>query len=314
MVAGVVLILWGFIQFHDASHFVFGSLATNHFLAASWSALSYWPPWIWHKHHVELHHTCTGEYSRDPDLRHGTPFMRKTQEAPAERYYNVSAPWQLFSMFVFPGMYFGQVFQYFLVRFGLKQNLWKMKGLVPTKASSATLLENAIGFWFPVWIILVAYRRHSVALAVAAALSYVVSANVAYAANILPDHDTDASHANVEILRQYLSHTDKAKRDIGQSWYANQVAASANWAGRRWGFVCGGINYQIEHHLFPRIHHSFYPEIAPIVQKTCSEHGVPYVHYPSFTAAAKAVYNQVLIANQDVFCSGVSDHTTKKIR
>ena len=43
----------------------------------------------------------------------------------------------------------------------------------------------------------------------------------------------------------------------------------------------GGLNYQIEHHLFPRIHHSHYPKIAPIVRKFCQDRNVPYVHFPT---------------------------------
>ncbi|CAN0533948.1 unnamed protein product, partial [Laminaria digitata] len=38
----------------------------------------------------------------------------------------------------------------------------------------------------------------------------------------------------------------------------------------------GGINYQIEHHLFPSVSHMLYGEIAPIVRDACREFQVPY--------------------------------------
>ena len=58
-----------------------------------------------------------------------------------------------------------------------------------------------------------------------------------------------------------------------------QVRATANWAGPVWCFFFGGINYQIEHHLFPTISHVHYPAIAPIVRETATEFGLRYVAF-----------------------------------
>lgn len=40
--------------------------------------------------------------------------------------------------------------------------------------------------------------------------------------------------------------------------------------------LMGGINFQIEHHLFPSMSHMLYAEIAPIVQAACAEFDIPY--------------------------------------
>lgn len=60
----------------------------------------------------------------------------------------------------------------------------------------------------------------------------------------------------------------------------------------------GGINYQIEHHLFPSVCGVHLSEIAPIVKKTCKEFDIPYVHhntlndaYGDFIECAKRVYH-----------------------
>lgn len=291
LAAGGMLLAWGFVQFHDASHFAFaGGAAFNRWLTASWCAVAYWPPWLWHKHHVELHHTCTGDYERDPDLRHGAPFMRKTDDAPSQRYLGLSALAQLFTMVVAPGMYFGQTMHYTIVRLGFKTSLWKMSSLVPHNHGRVSPLECALYTWFPLWIAAIA-RNAGWPLAFAAAASYIAGANATYSGNILPDHDTIASHANLRALR---------KTEFAGSWAASQVAASANWGGRLWCFAFGGINYQIEHHLFPMVHHQFYPELAPVVSATCRKFGVPYVHYPSFASALLAVYRQIQTANADI--------------
>jgi linoleoyl-CoA desaturase len=47
----------------------------------------------------------------------------------------------------------------------------------------------------------------------------------------------------------------------------------------------GGLNYQIEHHLFPKVCHVHYPQIAGIVRDVCAEFGVRHRSHPSFASA-----------------------------
>jgi linoleoyl-CoA desaturase len=47
----------------------------------------------------------------------------------------------------------------------------------------------------------------------------------------------------------------------------------------------GGLNFQIEHHLFPTLSHVNYPAIAGVVEQTCREYGVPYNVNRSFGGA-----------------------------
>jgi linoleoyl-CoA desaturase len=50
-------------------------------------------------------------------------------------------------------------------------------------------------------------------------------------------------------------------------------------------FFVGGLNFQIEHHLFQRICHIHYPAIAPIVRQTALEFGIPYLCNTTFSSA-----------------------------
>ena len=50
----------------------------------------------------------------------------------------------------------------------------------------------------------------------------------------------------------------------------------------------GGLNFQIEHHLFPRVPHTHYPQIARIVRSNCATHGVRYSSQPSLRAALRS--------------------------
>jgi fatty acid desaturase len=65
----------------------------------------------------------------------------------------------------------------------------------------------------------------------------------------------------------------------GDDWFAAQAAASCNYGGTVAGFLTGGLNFQIEHHLFPRICSWHYARIAPRVREVATQHGVPYQHF-----------------------------------
>ncbi|HMC99735.1 MAG TPA: fatty acid desaturase, partial [Ferruginibacter sp.] len=47
----------------------------------------------------------------------------------------------------------------------------------------------------------------------------------------------------------------------------------------------GGLNFQIEHHLFPKISHIHYPAISKIIKQTCMEYGIPYIEFPKMRHA-----------------------------
>ncbi len=76
----------------------------------------------------------------------------------------------------------------------------------------------------------------------------------------------------------------------GRSWTAHQLHTTANFApdSALVGFFCGGLNHQVEHHLFARICHVHYPAIAPLVREVALAHGLPYHQNPTFFAALQS--------------------------
>jgi len=77
-----------------------------------------------------------------------------------------------------------------------------------------------------------------------------------------------------------------------KSWAVHQVETTVNFA-RGNPVLCwwlGGLNYQIEHHLFPQICHIHYPALSKIVEQTCKEHGVRYTAFRTFTGALISHY------------------------
>jgi linoleoyl-CoA desaturase len=77
---------------------------------------------------------------------------------------------------------------------------------------------------------------------------------------------------------------------LESAWAAHQVQTTVDFA-RGNGFLTwylGGLNFQIEHHLFPRICHVHYPAIAAIVEPACAEFGVRYVANDTFRGAVRS--------------------------
>jgi len=74
---------------------------------------------------------------------------------------------------------------------------------------------------------------------------------------------------------------------VENDWAIHQMNTTVNFS-RDNAFLCwylGGLNYQVEHHLFPKICHVHYPEISRIVEQTAHEFGVPYLENKSFGTA-----------------------------
>ncbi len=74
---------------------------------------------------------------------------------------------------------------------------------------------------------------------------------------------------------------------INQSWVAHQLYTTSNYGmdSKILTWLLGGLNFQVEHHLFPDICHVHYPKIAKIVQQTTKEYGLPYHYQKSFGTA-----------------------------
>lgn len=77
---------------------------------------------------------------------------------------------------------------------------------------------------------------------------------------------------------------------IATDWAVHEMHTTADFAphNRFITWFTGGLNFQIEHHLFPYISHIHYPAIAPIVERVAAEHGVPYNVKPSTRVAIRS--------------------------
>ncbi len=82
---------------------------------------------------------------------------------------------------------------------------------------------------------------------------------------------------------------------VENNWAIHQMKTTANFANKSFFFswFVGGLNFQVEHHLFPNICHVHYKKISKIVKETANEYGVPYHSEKTFFAALRNHFTMI---------------------
>ncbi len=91
------------------------------------------------------------------------------------------------------------------------------------------------------------------------------------------------------------------KEVIENEWAIHQVKTTADF-GTNSAFLTwslGGLNFQVEHHLFPRISHVHYPALNKIVKETCAEFGIPFLEHKTFLDALKSHIRQLKVMGSE---------------
>lgn len=73
----------------------------------------------------------------------------------------------------------------------------------------------------------------------------------------------------------------EATGKMEDEWAIHQLKTTANFAAKNKfiSWLVGGLNFQVEHHLFPKISHVHYARLHKIVKQACAEYNVPYIEY-----------------------------------
>ncbi len=259
LLSGISLTGLGYNVLHDASHYaVSKNPVVNQYLSQFHSALQCWNHILWAKHHCVRHHQYTGNVEYDPDMHHAMPFLRKsTQQSVKPLTFTLNLFWMklLFVFIVFPGALFGQGLVYHL-KWMRTNHLWKMT--LPINFTITKQLGQLITSALFLIMMVVFGGRY--------AILHMIGGNLAFFIGSAPDHDLFPTHLEVQ------------KFGAEMDWGETQVRAAANFCSKSRLFTkfMGGINYQIEHHLFPSMSNHYLQKISPIVQQTCKEFNIPY--------------------------------------
>jgi len=119
---------------------------------------------------------------------------------------------------------------------------------------------------------------------------------------------TQINHISDDIM---IHRESKVQRQ--ESWSVHQVLTAQDFAQDSyfWWIIGGGLNFQIEHHLFPGVNHEHLPKLVPIVKRLCEKHGIRYVCEPDYTAAL-VKYIDVIKQNTEKYGRGTFEKYEKE--
>lgn len=276
---------------HDALHGAYVARPALNRLLGLFMDLCGASSFYWKKEHTVDHHTYTNIAEHDADL--DVPFvLRLCPQAPLRsfhRFQNWYAP-LLYSL--------NLIHWYFLSD---PKRMYRVIKSRNTALPRPSKMEIAYFFFFKLvhitlfivipslvlpfsaWQIMVAYlcmlSTMGITLTIIFQLAHIVE-NVAF-----PEPNQEG-----KIEKSFLEHQLETTSNFGMN-------------SKLVTFLFGGLNFQIEHHLFPHICHIHLPKIAPIVQATAKEFGIPYYENSSFFAALRSHFRTLKkmgIAPQEV--------------
>lgn len=281
VVIGVGFAGIGFCVGHDALHGSYSKRRwVNHLFGLSHEFLG-GNRYIWWLTHNRVHHTYTNVCEVDEDLVVVRPVFRVTPTDPRywfhrfQQYY----AWFLY-MIATLNWVFVKDFKYLAAkRIGQyepppfpRREVWRLfayKGLhlAWTLAIPLLLIER------PWWQIVVGY----VAMNMTAGLILGVVFQLA--------HVVDA----VQMVNPSEEGT------LSTDYLTHQMNTTANFAptNRLLTWYVGGLNHQVEHHLFPTVCNVHYEALAPIVREVAAKHGVPYRSHDTFFGALASHYRHL---------------------
>lgn len=275
VVLGALHTMVGFCVMHDASHAAVSTSASlNQMLSRLTNASQLWWHDTWLRHHCVAHHSHTGHEKLDPDKRHALPLIAKHVAHLKKRALVLGTPtsraiYHAAVMTVMPGQFVGQIIGYTIGL--LRGHLWG----VSLRQARRSPLEVVV------FVTILAFHGALLFMHPFSDLAYFLGFNLLYFCSIAPNHDV-AEVAVAAQMRGAVGTVD---------WGEAQVRASANFSTNvpLIGLLLGGINYQIEHHLFPGVSHAHYPELQQIVRDECEKRGLPYVDH-SWAKALKSYF------------------------
>ncbi len=288
---GIGLAGIGMCIMHDAVH---GSYSSKEWVNSVFGGTMYLlgsNVFNWKIQHNFLHHAFTNIEGSDQDISGKGP-LRLSQHAPLKKHHRYQ---YIYAFFLYGLMTISKLINDFpQLRAFNKAEITKKRNLHPTFEYikmvfiKAAYLFVIIGFpllfsSFNWWQILLGFFiMHWIAGCILSTIFQM-------------------AHI-VEIADQPLPNSENT---IEQEWVVHELQTTADFARNNifLNWYIGGLNFQIEHHLFPNICHIHYRKIAPIVEKTAKEFGFTYNLKPTFFNALRSHVRRLKeLGRQSVNC------------
>jgi linoleoyl-CoA desaturase len=271
MLLGFVVAGIGFNIMHDGAHGSFSKYKWVNNIAASTLNIIGGSAFMWNVKHNVIHHAYTNVDGVDDDIDI-QPWMRMSSTQPKRlmhRYQHYYF-WFLYSMLYIMWIFVLDYQKYFrgkigdmpLKKMSFKDHLvfWGFKAIYLFLFVALPIYTLGFVSW------LVGFVIFSVITGFVISIIFQLAHTVEHTAFPVPHEDTGK---------------------LDDEWAIHQLKTTANFAPKNKviSWLVGGLNYQIEHHLFPKISHVHYPAIRKIIKQACLEFDVPYIEYRRLTHA-----------------------------
>jgi linoleoyl-CoA desaturase len=271
----------GFNVMHDGAHGSFSSYPWVNKVAAFTLNVMGGSHYMWNAKHNLIHHMYTNIEGHDDDIDI-RPFMRMTPDQPRYRLHRFQ---HLYFWFLYCMLYISWIFV-----MDYQKYFSRHVGATPLKPM--TLGDHLVFWGFKAFnlVLFVGLPIYMVGF-LPWLLGFMVSMMVTgFVLSIV----FQLAHT-VEQAAFPVPHAVTNK--IDDEWAIHQVKTTANFAthSKLVSWLVGGLNFQIEHHLFPKISHVHYPEISKIVKQVCDEFNVSYNNY---THTRTAIISHVAFLRQ----------------
>jgi linoleoyl-CoA desaturase len=264
----------GFTIMHDANHQAFARRRwVNRVMALSLDLIG-GSSYVWSAKHL-AHHTYPNVTEHDPDID-SLPFARfdPAQDHRAWHRYQYIYIWLLYALVTVRWQFMSDFV--FLAR--------GRAGRSPLRRPRGTALATVAAgkATFLIWAFVIPLLLHP---PVAVLAFFTVTSVVASLALALV---FQLSHCVVEA--DFVDPRSDALGTQRRSWQDHQVESTVDFARGNplLRIYAGGLNYQVEHHLYARLPHTLYPHIAGLIEAAAHTHGVRYTHIPTFRQALRS--------------------------
>jgi linoleoyl-CoA desaturase len=266
---GFVLI--AFNVMHDGAHGSYASKSWVNRLAGASMNLLGSSALLWRQKHNQLHHTYTNIDGKDDDIAIGS-LMRLSPNQPWRPWHRLQhwyAP-VLYSFFTLYLFIYSDWQKFITRRIGSTPLLplsWRDWATFLGTKTAYLLYALVVPMLFhPVWLVLLVFLGIHAVFGLTLSLVFQLA------------HTVEGTH---------FPQPDPSSGRMADDWATHQLRTTADFAPRNWlaTFYMGGLNFQVEHHLFHQVSHVHYPAIRHIVRDTCQEYGVPYHCFASVRAA-----------------------------
>lgn len=271
MILGFSLASIGFNVMHDACHGSYSSKKwVNDSLGLTLNALG-GNAFIWKFKHNIIHHTYTNVDGIDDDIAK-SPLMRQCASqkwVPAHRFQHI------YVILVYAISSFAWVFMMDLNKY-FKQKVYTTPlAKMDRKEHFVFWISKVlyVVFYIAIPVIFVGWSNWAIGFLCMHVMMGFTLAIVFQLAHVVEDTAFETTAADEKLIEN--------------EWAIHQVITTANFATKNKivSWFTGGLNFQIEHHLFPRVSHVHYPALSAIVKETCERHNIPYNEFPTMSSA-----------------------------